>query len=275
MERIVRGRSATLTKTFTFSPTGTPTVTLTRVSDGTAVTTGSVTGAAATWSYTIPSTSNTLLDTYVETWTATTAGVAQTFTDYIEVAGDVLFTLAEASAIRLGTSTDTLGARYTTTQITDMRTSVEQAIEDEYGCALVPRYARETVNGSTDVNLRLRWPEIRAVRSATIGGVSTLASVEVDSLFGVYNSAGWTVGRKNVIVGYEHGLDRPPERIKRGGLLLLKRWLVEGPVDDRTTSMSNDDGTFSLATPGRGGSIFGLPELDAAIMASPYRVGVA
>jgi hypothetical protein len=275
MERIVRGRSATLTKTFTFSPTGTPTVALTRVSDGTAVTTGSVTGAAATWSYTIPSTSNTLLDTYVETWTATTAGVAQTFTDYIEVAGDVLFTLAEASAIRLGTSTDTLGARYTTTQITDMRTSVEQAIEDEYGCALVPRYARETVNGSTDVNLRLRWPEIRAVRSATIGGVSTLASVEVDSLFGVYNSAGWTVGRKNVIVGYEHGLDRPPERIKRGGLLLLKRWLVEGPVDDRTTSMSNDDGTFSLATPGRGGSIFGLPELDAAIMASPYRVGVA
>jgi hypothetical protein len=61
----------------------------------------------------------------------------------------------------------------------------------------------------------------------------------------VYYSAGWTVGRRNVIVGYEHGLDRPPERIKRGGLLLLKRWLVEGPVDDRTTSMSNDDGTFS------------------------------
>jgi hypothetical protein len=91
----------------------------------------------------------------------------------------------------------------------------------------------------------------------------------------VYYSAGWTAGRRNVIVGYEHGLDRPPERIKRGALLLLKRWLVEGPVDDRTTSMSNDDGTFSLATPGRGGSIFGLPELDAAIMASPYRVGVA
>jgi hypothetical protein len=29
-----------------------------------------------------------------------------------------------------------------------MRTSVEQAIEDEYGAALVPRYERETVNGS-------------------------------------------------------------------------------------------------------------------------------
>jgi hypothetical protein len=92
-----------------------------------------------------------------------------------------------------------------------------------------------------------------------------LSSVEIDSILGVYYSAGWTVGRRNVIVGYEHGLDRPPERIRRGGLLLLKRWLVEGPVDDRTTSMSNDDGTFSLATPGRGGSIFGLPELDAAI----------
>jgi hypothetical protein len=278
MERIVKGRSATLTKTFSFTPTGNPTVAVTRLADGSTVTTGSVSGTGTTWSYTIPASSNTLLDTYTETWTAVSGGASQTFVDYIEVAGGSLFTLDEAKAIKLGAGSDTLGARgYTDGQIADTRTSVEQAIEAEYGSALVPRYERETLNGSVwvDTNLRVKWPNVRTVREASIAGTSVLSSVEIDGLLGLYYSPTWTVGRRNVIVGYEHGLDRPPERIKRGGLMLLKRWLVEGPVDDRTTSMSNDDGTFSLATPGRGGSIFGLPELDAAIMASPYRVGVA
>src|SRR3954471_11104768 len=105
MERIVKGRSATLTKTFSFTPTGNPTVVVTRIADGTTVTTGSVSGSGTTWSYTIPASSNTLLDTYTETWTAVSGGASQTFVDYIEVAGDALFTIAEASAIRLGTST--------------------------------------------------------------------------------------------------------------------------------------------------------------------------
>src|SRR3954467_4379420 len=108
MERIVKGRSATLTKTFSFSPTGTPTVTVTRIADGTAVTTGGVSGAGATWTYTIPSASNTLLDTYTETWTAVSGGSSQSFVDYIEVAGGTLFALDEAKAIKLGAGTDTL-----------------------------------------------------------------------------------------------------------------------------------------------------------------------
>jgi hypothetical protein len=97
MERIVKGRSATLTKTFSFTPTGNPTVAVTRIADGTTVTTGSVSGSGTTWSYTIPASSNTLLDTYTETWTAVSGGASQTFVDYIEVAGGTLFTLSPGS----------------------------------------------------------------------------------------------------------------------------------------------------------------------------------
>jgi hypothetical protein len=284
VERIVINRSATLYKTFyeggvATDPTGTPTVAVTRLSDGSTVTTGSVVNeaAAGTWSVTISAVVNTLLDTLTVTWTGVVNGIAQKYVDVVEVAGDTLFTLVEAKAIKLGAGTDTLGARYTDDQIADMRTSVEQAIEDEYGAALVPRYEKETLNGSPsyDTILRLKWPALRTVRTATVGGTSVLASVEIDTVLGAYYSNGWTPGRSNVVIGYEHGLDRPPERVKRGGLLLLKRWLVEGPVDDRATAMSNDQTTWSLATPGRAGSIFGLPELDAAIQASPYRVGIA
>jgi hypothetical protein len=72
----------------------------------------------------------------------------------------------------------------------------------------------------------------------------------------------------NVVVGFEHGRDRPPERLRRAALLLAKVWLVSGPVDDRTSTLTSDGGTFSLVTPGRGGSIFGVPEVDAAVQAN-------
>jgi hypothetical protein len=282
MERILQSAPFTASETFyedgvAVDP-GVVTIGITRA-DGTVLvapltaTAGSGVGAR-TYALTIANT--LLLDTLTLTWTSATKGIRKSM---IEIAGGFLFTLADARAIRLGSSssTDTIGTRYSTAEVAAMRTSVEQAIEDEYGAALVPRYERETIDGSplADTNLNLKWPLVRSVREASITGISVLSSVEIDSILGVYYSTGWTAGRRNVIVGYEHGLDRPPERIRRGGLLLLKRWLVEGPVDDRMTSMSNDDGTFSLATPGRGGSIFGLPELDASIQASPYRVGVA
>jgi hypothetical protein len=68
-----------------------------------------------------------------------------------------------------------------------------------------------------------------------------------------------------VIVGYEHGFDFPPARISRAAILLAKRWLVEGPIDDRATSLITEDGTFALTTPGLRGALFDLPEVNAAI----------
>src|SRR5690242_10611676 len=112
MERIVRGRSATLYKTFyadgvATDPTGSPTVTVTRLSDGTTVTTGAVTdeAAAGTWSVTIPSTSNLLLDTYTVDWAATVNGSSQEYLDTVEVAGGTFFTIAELNALKPSNAT--------------------------------------------------------------------------------------------------------------------------------------------------------------------------
>lgn len=275
MERIVKGRSSTLSNTFTFTPTGTPSVALTRMSDGTAVTTGSVSGAGATWSYTIPATSNTQLDTYHETWTATTGGSAQTFTDDIEVAGGSIFTLAEARAVAPLSST----TNYPDTAIFAMRTLVEQALEDACGVAFVPRYKLETFNGDGTTVLSPTWTRVTAIRSATITStaltVGQLATVVPYGLSAIYYPSGWTAGFGNVTVGYEHGHPYPPERVKRAALRLAKRWLVEGPVDDRATSFSNDDGTYSLVTPGQRGVLFDLPEVNAVVQQYGLNVGIA
>jgi hypothetical protein len=55
-------------------------------------------------------------------------------------------------------------------------------------------------------------------------------------------------------------------------MLLTKVWLIKGPLDDRLTSLSTDDGTFTLLTPGVRGSVFGIPEVDATL--AQYRVPV-
>ena len=279
MERVVVGRSFTLSKTFysdgtATTPAGTPTVTITRA-DGSTVTTSTVGGTGTgPYTVTVAAANNQLLDELTVTWTATIGGQPNTYVDTVQVAGDVLFTIAEVRALNSQLADSN---QYSTGEIVAMRTTVEEAIEQHTG-ALVPRYHQETLSGSSitgrnsytgTLGLRLTQPYVRAVRSITIDGValgsSDLANVTLDgqTLYGY----GWPVGWSNIVVGYEHGRDRPPERVRRAALTLAKIWLVSGPVDDRTnTFTSTEGGTFSLVTPGRGGSIFGIPEVDAAVL---------
>jgi hypothetical protein len=298
MERIVRGRSATLTHTFYSSATATDptpdsaTVTITRA-DGTVLVNAATATEAGTGkvTYTVTPAQTALLDKWTVDWVATFGGQSQTFRTFVEVAGDVLFTLSEARALKPLDNTTT----YTNDTVIAMRTSVEQAIEEACGVAFVPRYELETVSaggssywgggysygpgGYGPNGLPLKWPKIRAVRSATDSG-TVLTAGELAGLSwtesGILYGRGWTGGYGNVLVGYEHGWDRPPERIRRAALLLAKTWLVAGPVDDRTSTFSSvDGGTYSLVVPGRGGSIFGLPEVDAAVQQYSLTAGVA
>jgi hypothetical protein len=159
-----------------------------------------------------------------------------------------------------------------------MRITVEEAIEEHYGTALVPRYRREKVSGDGTTLLGLPGP-IRAIRDITVNGTA-LDTATIAALYlqdGWLSGYTWTAGIGNITVGYEYGLDEPPGRIRQDAVRLARQWLVSGPIDDRALGAASPDGNFSfgLATPGRGGSIFGLPDLDAAVMASPYRVGVA
>lgn len=281
MERVVVNRSFTLYKTFyedgvATDPDSPPTVTITRA-DGTTVTTGAVTDEteAGTWSVTVTATNNTLLDTLTVDWAATVNGVAQEYLDVVEVAGGILFTLAEARAIK-PLDNETL---YSASAITAMRTLVEQAIEDAADVAFVPRYHQETISGNGRTTITLRWPKITEVRSAVIddAAVSPISSV-VALREGIgYVSTGWTFGYGNVTIGYEHGWPTPPERIKRAALFEARFRLIQAnsPTDDRAVRLDTDVGSYALQQPGRGGMQFYLPETDSAVQQYSMSVGVA
>jgi hypothetical protein len=265
LQRIVQGRSATLTHTFYID--GTPddptpdaaTVTITR-DDGTAL----ITDAAATdegegvVSYTLTPADTADLDRLDVAWTAEFGGHEQVFHDTVEIAGGVLFTISQLRARGLQNATT-----YPTSMLVEMRTTVEDALESELGYALVPRYGKGTFPGSSSIRIT---PYLRTLRSASSDGTAYTPLSDL-----TISTSGFLTGRywsSDVTVAYEHGLDEPPGRLVLAGLQLAKMWLTPSPVDDRaSTFTSAEGGTYSLVTAGRGGSIFGHPVVDSAVMA--------
>lgn len=277
MQRIVRGLSATLSHTFyvdgvaTDPSPATATVTIT-ADDGTAV----VTDAAATrtsagvFTYTVTPAQAADLDLWSVAWTATFGGQAQTFTDRIEVAGDVLFTIAQALA------TDGLSTK-TSAQIIEKRTLVEGLLEQACGVAFVPRYGKTTVSGNGRSTLMLP-PRTTAIRSVTLDGTTVDTSeMRVLASGEVYYPSWWTQGYANYVIAYEHGYSDGPERMAAGDAALTwaKSLLLSGPIDDRATGTATEFGNITLATPGMRGSVSGIPAVDAFIQNYGLRVCVA
>jgi hypothetical protein len=280
MDRILRQTAATVSRTFyadgVATDPGTVTLTITGA-DGTVIASGvstSGSGAAAR-TYNVTAAQTATLDTWTLAWTSATKG---TLYSTVQVAGGFLFSLAEART--LAPLDDT--TKYPTAALVAMRTTVEEAIELEYGTAVVPRYTLEP-RRMRDGMIVTRTP-LRALRSLsyTSAGVTTaytsqqLAALTLED-WAITGAWGWGCRTSQVTVGYEYGLDTPPGRLRQAAIRLARQWLVSGPVDDRALGAASPDGNFSfgLATPGRGGSVFGLPELDAIVMSSPYRVMVA
>lgn len=247
---------------------GTVTIGITRADGSVLVAPGTSTSGAgvAARTFALTTTHTAQLDRLKITWTTSLKGVD---TSYVEVVGGFLFTIAELR------DEDPLGdaAKYPTDDLVYMRTVVEQSFEKECGRAFVPRYELEvkrTYRPTLSRKLQVSWPLVRAIRSATVDGrvlaAGELATVQAYTT-GLFHPSGWARygTESDITVGYEHGYDFPPGFVSEAAKLLAKNWLVKGPVDDRMTSMSNDDGTFSLATPGLRGSRYGIPEVDAVV----------
>lgn len=282
MQRIARGHSATLTHTFYVDGVATDpapdsaTVTIT-ADDGTVLVAAQVatnTGTG-TVSYTLTPTHTALLDVLTVQWTATFGTQSQVFTDYVEIVGGFLFSIAEARALAPLNSTTS----YPVARIIDVRTVAEQAIEDACGVAFVPRFARELLSGTQTRKLIVTQPRVRVLRFVRRDGVAfavgELATVRADDAGILDHPGGWIWGAENYEVAYEHGYTYPPGRIKQAALTLARSWLVDGPMDERTTAFTTPDGTFTLSTPGLRGAVFGIPEVDAAINAYDERAMVA
>lgn len=231
------------------------------------------TGAAAR-TYTLSIANMASLDILTATWTSATKG---TLTSTVEVVGGFLFSIADMRALGDPYSDTT---KYPAAKVAEVRTLAEQTIEDPCGIAFVPRYARETLSGSGSSIQLAKWPRVRSVRSATVDGVALtgtdLTDLKANLAGELYRESYWTGGFNTIVVGYEHGYDTPPARVSQACLTLAKNWLVTGPLDDRMTSLSTEDGTFAMLTPGLRGSVVGIPEVDAVIQQyGGYNIGIA
>lgn len=250
--RAVRGQPATVSCHFDSPPTGV-TVTITNDTGTVLVSAASATDAGGnTYVYTLTPTVTGALDLLTVTWVGTVAGQPQTFTTRVEIVGGFLFTLAElrSQSTKLAST-----AQYPDSSLAAMRTTVETALEKRLEYALVPRYAREI----TTTGL-LNFPLLRSIRSVTIDGTA-LDAAEYASW---PMPRRWYYGRMEVV--YEHGQAGVDPEASLAGLLLAKSWLINGPVDDRALGFIGEAGAgYGLATPGRGGSSFGLPFVDAFV----------
>lgn len=275
MERVVRGRSATLYHTFYANGVPTnplpdaATVTVTR-DDGTVVTSAAATvdePTAGMVSYTLNPTETGMLDRLSVVWTASFGGQSQTFVDVVEIVGGVYFTIADARANGLA---DTVA--YTVGDIVSARTAAEQAIEEECGLAFVPRYDRATVNGDNTYGLRLPWPMVRAIRWAKVTGVTRdVTAVTYGGSGYVYDTSWWPYGNSNITVGFEHGYDLPPEGVKRAALDYARQLVSAGSanaIDPRAERLITDDGTIVFGS-GSGGR-FSSSLIESAL--APYRM---
>jgi len=251
--RVVRTAAANLTRVFYVDETptdagGAVTVAVTRAADGTGVTSGAAThGATGTYSFVLPSQTN--LDWLDVAWTGTLGGGTVTLTDRVEIVGGFHFGIAEARASDPSLANTTT---YPTSAIVARRIEVEDDCERICRQAFVPRYWRETLSGNGGDRIGVRWPWLRALRSVTVSGVAwstpTVAAVGLSEsgMLTLPTGSIWPAGGSNIVVEYEHGLDRPPGRVAGAGMSHLRHLLNEprSGIPDRLATYSNEAGTL-------------------------------
>lgn len=269
--RVLKGTSSLISVTFTVDETATDgapdsaTVVILNA-DGTELVSSTAAGEGGTGRYTFTLTPvhTANLNVLTANWTATINGAAQTVSTSVEVVGGFLFSLAELRA--MSGLEDTV--KYPTAALATARTLAESALEDACGVAFVPRYHRATIR-YTSGDLALQHPMVRSVRAVTSEGTvwtqDQLDELVIENSSFIYGPSGWTTTRGGLTVAYEHGYDQPPPRVSRAAKTLARHYLIESPIDSRWTSISSEDGTFSVVTAGERGNLFDLPEVNAVV----------
>lgn len=264
MDRILQATEATIVVDYGTDPVPDEATVRVLRADGTEMveSTAATGGDDGEFSYTLSPEDTVDLDFITAEWT-TSLGTVRT---HAEIVGGFIFALSELAALR--DVQQLPEPERTDEKLAAIRTTAEQAFEKaaserlKYRVAYVPRFAYQRRLRADDDFLALGSQPVRALRSATAGADTLdLSGVELedDGAVGLWPN-------RNVSVFYEYGYDRPDEDIKRAVLTLAKNWLIEGPIDDRSTSVATETGgTILLATPGVRGSVFGIPAVDAAL----------
>lgn len=265
-------------------PVGTVTVDIARA-DGTAlVTAGATTGTTdAPRVYALAAASNTLLDILTVTWKV--AGTAMATTT-VEVVGGYYASVAQ---IRASHPTLVDVAKYPDSAILAARWAVEDEFERICGRAFVPRYWQGRLDGRDIPKLPLPHFALRTVRllrfysdgtTYTSATAPELAAIPADDSGVAVRTDGnvFTGGVANVLIGYEHGYDRPTAEIQRAFLTRVRSVLTasQSGIPDRATTYSpTGGGTFALATPGARWYETGIPDVDAVLRRYPRKIAIA
>lgn len=280
-QRIAKGVAATLSYQFVdadgtvAAPAGTVTVGITRA-DGTvlvAAGTPTVGATSAPRTYALTAANNLLLDLLTVTWTD--AGDTSAHTTLVEVVGGYYFSVARARAAEPSLQ-DTV--KYSAADVEAKRREVEDEAEDICGVAFVPRYRYVTLDGTGTSCLFLPDTLPRTLRSVTVSGTAwTQDQLDDVMLSGAgrlaLDSGVWTYGRGTVVVGYEHGYDRPPTGLAAAALTRLRSRLnmAKSDIPDRAERyVGTEGGVFALSMPGQFKT--GLPDVDAVYERYSMRV---
>jgi len=229
---------------------------------------GTPVAAAGTITADVPAAALSELDTYRLTWSGTSGADALEWTQYVEICGGYLCTVA---ALRASDSSIASETKYPADTVRAARTSAEERFERLAGVAFVPRGRRVSLIGDGTARVRVPDTAIRRIVSASIAGV-TLTAAELAALTrrewgAIDRPAGyvWTADAA-LELAYEHGEDYPPGPVIEAVKLLAREYLVKKALGSRATVEATNVGTFRLSVAGKDGST-GIPDVDAAAAA--------
>lgn len=248
-----------------------PTVTL-HDGGGVQVDSGTATPADETgvYTYVVPGTALSVvtLDEYAITWSGEFAGGAPfTDRDVLATAGGVgrYFKVAE---LRDYDRSIAAVDEYPALLIEVARAYAEQRIDGVAQVAFVPRARRHRVDlrpiRSRGRLLRRLWlpdAEVRAIYSITVDG-DPLSGYLLDGDGLLPENDDWWSGDV-VEAWYAHGLDYPPEPVKRAAKMLAMEALSPSTVNQRMTLQSVGNEAFRVSIADRRTGSTGNPEVDA------------
>lgn len=195
-------------------------------------------------------------------------------TDQFEVVGGYLFSIPEARESDEALTAD----RYAAEEIRHYREVVEDEFERIAGRSFVPRTKHIPVGDVPGCGDFLPLLDVRTI--TVVGGTSDGVELEFERVgpFAVMpelpaDEATGVVDATGIDVAY--GFVRAPEDVRRVGMVRLRYLLAaerSGIPDRATTFQPAEGGTYTLATPGRGESRTGIPEVDAVL--NDYRLPI-
>lgn len=176
--------------------------------------------------------------------------------------------------------------KYPDVQVEAAADWAEGIIERATGTSFVARTVTAEIHDGGVYGIVLRKPFVLSVTSASESGVAVTDTLTaIGGVLQRYGSGAssptmWTSGSGNVSVTYQAGRTAtPPADIAQAAMQATRYRLVtfyggNAGLTDRTTSISNETGTTSLAIAGPDAPT-GLPEVDATINAWSVKFGFA